>query len=385
MPTMREEMVISTSIVETKWETYNHKSKERQSNFSAPEALFLDTDMATLRIGRQLLRRRPGARYESLVNDVGSDKIFTYFEEHNSRGPYIVLATRQVEPSIESEQSIGELGKATVQDDEDCASDVGQDSDSEFVSQHAVSGIMAASRQSRDEVAARSKASSSASVKSSGSQISDETESSSSGSSDDTSNSDFARESCSEGSTEDCSEHDLAKAHSVGDSDANDLSLSDHSESYRDEVLLNYGQLLNDQDEAQIPIAFGSDTDSCHSGDGLRGHYYAQIQRSSRRSRRKPGSLYGVFSVYDTRSGSMVKKFHFEQDLPFRLYSSPPVIHPFESLAVWPLAAGKLLFANFHNNTYFIRSALPSTRNSKYAQLLDTCPFNNINQHDMFL
>lgn len=70
-------------------------------------------------------------------------------------------------------------------------------------------------------------------------------------------------------------------------------------------------------------------------------------------------------SVYDIRSGHPVRLFHFQQDLPVMLYSSPPAIHPSKPLVAWPLGGGDVLFADYMANTYFIRGAVPSTQDSE--------------------
>ncbi|KAI9713540.1 MAG: hypothetical protein M1820_000922 [Bogoriella megaspora] len=366
-PTVKEEILIHTNVVETKWDTYNQKAKETSSKCFVPEALSLDRNLDTLRIGRQLFRRRPGMTYETIVNSTPSDQISMYLEESTSRGPYLVIASRQAEPQIESRQPVDGAQKDPSQDNEDCTSDAKQDSDSEFFAQYPVNIKKMDSSPPHHEVEAGTDASSDESVSSHDSQISAGTESSSLASSDDTSESDFARESWSEGSTEESSEYGHVSVRSCDKSDVSDLSSSNRSGTSHDEVVLNYAQLLNDYDEAQIAIAFESESNSCDNGDDFREYYHAQIQRSSRKPRRKPGSLYGAISVYDMRSGTMTRVFHFEQDLPFRLYSSPPIIHLCQPLAVWPLAAGKILFADFQNNSYFIRSTLPSTRRTRHV------------------
>ncbi|EJD45514.1 hypothetical protein AURDEDRAFT_151884 [Auricularia subglabra TFB-10046 SS5] len=57
--------------------------------------------------------------------------------------------------------------------------------------------------------------------------------------------------------------------------------------------------------------------------------------------------------------------FQYKHPLTIMLYDSPPAFHPRESLVVWPLGAGEILFADYAARTYFIRklrSSAPQTR-----------------------
>jgi hypothetical protein len=70
-------------------------------------------------------------------------------------------------------------------------------------------------------------------------------------------------------------------------------------------------------------------------------------------------------TVFDTSSSSSpMKIFFFTKELPFILYGSPPVVHPYESLVVWPLSSGDVLFADFAAKSYYVRKLRPSTAHS---------------------
>ncbi|KUJ10194.1 uncharacterized protein LY89DRAFT_627632 [Mollisia scopiformis] len=68
------------------------------------------------------------------------------------------------------------------------------------------------------------------------------------------------------------------------------------------------------------------------------------------------GHQRGKLLVYDTLSGNPSPIFRYEQFCPRVLYNSPPIFHPSAPLVVWPLGAGDILFANFSENTYYIRT-----------------------------
>lgn len=82
-----------------------------------------------------------------------------------------------------------------------------------------------------------------------------------------------------------------------------------------------------------------------------------------------PSSSKALISLYSSSSttGETRRCFHFTraQAAPGVLYNSPPVFHPSESLVVWPLGEGSILFADFLQKTYFIRELRSSISHSK--------------------
>lgn len=74
-------------------------------------------------------------------------------------------------------------------------------------------------------------------------------------------------------------------------------------------------------------------------------------------------------SVFDTSKASPERVFTFSPSLAFLLHDSPPAVHPTAPLAVWPLSTGNILFADFENNSYFIRKLRPSTLYSMFSSL----------------
>jgi hypothetical protein len=83
------------------------------------------------------------------------------------------------------------------------------------------------------------------------------------------------------------------------------------------------------------------------------------------RDEKLPSELMASITIFDRSSNDTpMRVFHLVKPLPFPLYDSPPVIHPFKSLVVWPLSAGDVLFADFLAKTYFVRKLRPSTLHS---------------------
>jgi hypothetical protein len=67
---------------------------------------------------------------------------------------------------------------------------------------------------------------------------------------------------------------------------------------------------------------------------------------------------------YDDNS-TPTKLFEYSCPLRFMLYDSPPAVHPQESLVVWPLGGGNLLFSDIAAKTYFTRQLRPSASHSE--------------------
>ena len=67
---------------------------------------------------------------------------------------------------------------------------------------------------------------------------------------------------------------------------------------------------------------------------------------------------------YDDNS-TPTKLFEYSCPVRFMLYDSPPAVHPQESLVVWPLGGGDLLFADVAAKTYFTRQLRPSASHSE--------------------
>lgn len=116
-----------------------------------------------------------------------------------------------------------------------------------------------------------------------------------------------------------------------------------------------------------------SDDEEMEAGIKI-GQLFAAIagrSRKPRSSRKRNASapqkmqLTVVSTASATSSPSAPRSFRYSHPLHLMLYASPPVIHPFKPLVVWPLGAGDVLFADVSTNTYFtrkLRSSAPNTR-----------------------
>jgi hypothetical protein len=177
-----------------------------------------------------------------------------------------------------------------------------------------------------------------------------------------------AEETCSEGSTE--------------------LDSDDTSEFEMEELANTSKKFNSTSSEEEDDSDFGGDTSDYNSDDSrldatqthqslIDTKFDLEDMETSKNKRRpayddaaKPGRSKkdrksATIIVFDTRSAKPLRKFHYEQDISVMLYHSGPVLHPFKPLVVWPLAGGEILFADYDENTYFIRGSFPSTRDSE--------------------
>lgn len=214
---------------------------------------------------------------------------------------------------------------------------------------------------------------------------SSESDSSASGAEDDNA----AEETCSEGSTDfdpdeessddgtEASSDDIeaSSAEATADEDSSDDS-HDSSSSY-DEDGYPKARRKGSSQRRKETLASGI-IESNLTFDDEEGQATRTRERPMSRLSQRKNMVHASLSVYDTRSGHPVRLFRFRQDLPVMLYSSPPALHPYNSLVAWPLGGGDILFADYVGNTFFIRGAVPNTQDSKcinfscrYANLLD--------------
>jgi hypothetical protein len=121
----------------------------------------------------------------------------------------------------------------------------------------------------------------------------------------------------------------------------------------RKEVMINYQQPVNnnlDLEGTQM-----KPNNSRPTYPGMPGRFRDPKDRIS-----------ASIAVYNIGSGQEIRLFHYAHDIPTTLYHSPPVLHPFKPLVVWPLGGGDVLFADYVEKTYFIRGLMPTTRDSKH-------------------
>lgn len=69
--------------------------------------------------------------------------------------------------------------------------------------------------------------------------------------------------------------------------------------------------------------------------------------------------------AFDQSSGEKTPVFRFHRKSETLMHKSPPVIHPFEPLVIWPLTQGQLLFGNLVDNSSFVHNIRPSSTRSK--------------------
>lgn len=197
-----------------------------------------------------------------------------------------------------------------------------------------------------------------------------ESDSSSSGDEDDNE----AEETCSEGSTDlDSDEENFNNGESesdessLGDDDASTDSTDEDSSDDSSDSCSSYDEDGYPKPNKRAGKRKQGDgaTEGNLTFDEEEGQATRTRERPARRLSERASMINASLSVYDIRSGQPVRLFHFQQDLPVILYSSPPTLHPSKSLVAWPLGGGDVLFADYLANTYFIRGAVPNTQDSE--------------------
>lgn len=94
---------------------------------------------------------------------------------------------------------------------------------------------------------------------------------------------------------------------------------------------------------------------------------------------RGPGDrLTATLKVYRLNTnGTLTRVFHHRHEIATLLFCSPPAFHPNEPLVVWPLGGREVLFADYEEKTYFVRTTMPTRPASEYPiRRLDTNPGN---------
>lgn len=172
-----------------------------------------------------------------------------------------------------------------------------------------------------------------------------------------------AYESWSEGSTDDegyissdSSESSTSDSSSEAESEADSTSSSEGAESAPNKARYFLSSRFQDRDSASEEEIWGMEVDA-----QLKVQTYNDLMLSP--NTREPTVLLTVLQ-YDDNS-TPTKLFEYSCPLQFMLYDSPPAVHPRESLVVWPLGGGNLLFADVATKTYFMRQLRPSAPHSE--------------------
>jgi hypothetical protein len=126
------------------------------------------------------------------------------------------------------------------------------------------------------------------------------------------------------------------------------------------------------------PIFRSRDTDSDASRDesgsddaldDAAAELEAMLEDDRRNLPETPAHQRGKLLIYDTNSDDPTPIFRYEKACPRTLYNSPPIFHPTAPLVVWPLGGGEILFANFTEKTYCIRTLRCSATRSCHVSI----------------
>lgn len=177
-----------------------------------------------------------------------------------------------------------------------------------------------------------------------------------------------AEETCSEGSTEvhtDEDDYSVVSSDSASEaSDSSGDSGNDEGSDFEQESLDDCtGDRMRDISLTQQQPA---DNDVDLEGGPLKqGRSRPQFSGSGRHIKARKDQIRASISVFRVGGTTPTRIFHYEQEIPYLLYHSGPIIHPSKPMVIWPLAGGQVLFADYAAKTFFIRGSMASTRDSR--------------------
>lgn len=327
-----------TTEVATNWILYTKPPSEGRDRLVArPSAL--SNDALTLRLGSQLFRKDKDEKYREIP--ICDSPV--YYEEVSGRGSLVVIGSRshalaaQLKEPYRLFENLGrdltyiERLEHPSDDNKPCA--IHNESDDEWLFE--------------------------ASPDSSGSESDMEME---------------AYESWSEGSTDD---DGYVSTSSSSESDASESQTADsgsEAESEDDSHSTSSGKSDDDAESASgkdtpsvlarsaFPSLDGSQ-DNVSEEDLWGMEVDARLGVQPFNNIHEPTVLLTVLHYND--DSIPTKLFEYSCPLRFMLYDSPSAIHPHESLVVWPLGGGDLLFADVAAKTYFTRQLRPSAPHSE--------------------
>ncbi len=343
VPTLGKKQVITTTEAATNWLLYAKPPLKRL--VASPTALSGNAQI--LRLGAQLFRKDEDNEYRVAS---GGDAP-AYFEEVSGRGALVVIGSRShtLAAQLQEPYRLFEwLGKdftrleqlespSDTNDDDPCT--ISDESDDESLSE-------ASSDSSDIEMEAYE----------SWSEGSTDVEGYVSSSS--SSETDGSEQSTSDTGSEAEPEEDSMSSSSGGESDLVGAQSASGEDMPSALSLSAFRSLGGSQDSDAEEELWGMEIDA--RLDDLShvrlGQTYHDMQSPNAR---EPTVLLTALQYDDNSTPTKL----FEYSCPsgqFMLYDSPPAVHPQESLVVWPLGGGDLLFADVAAKTYFTRQLRPS-------------------------
>lgn len=342
--------MISVLESESSWPVYTTPltvTSNRKRVGRAPLVAFT-LDCQYMRIGTQLYELKNDKYYVSLCHILSGDRYPTYVEEFAVRGPYAVFASRR---RVKQE----DIRKTGVSDD--AVANLGVDF-------NAMEEMVSLDDDSSSSIfSPGNRSSSSLWTSSDDSELNDAYESWSEGDTDVPEGVEFEEDRITpwSGPMGDPNEADSSSELS-SDSETSEQENEPQPVGARDESLdeeiefdpqvAGYGRWYDDEDE---------DDEDAYM-------YYAYGPTALFKTRPELQASISVFLIRSSDEPPLLpaKLFHFTQELPIALYDSPPAIHPFKSLIVWPIGRGDVLFADFSCQSYFMRKLRLTTSNSKF-------------------
>ena len=346
-PTLGKKQVITTTEAATNWLLYANPPSEGLARLVArPTALSGNAQI--LRLGAQIFRKDEDNEYRP----VSGGDVPAYFEEVSGRGALVVIGSRshtlaaQLQEPYHLFERFGKdfarLERLENPSDTQDPYTISDESDDEWLSE--------ASSDSSDIEMEAYESWSEASTDEEG-YVSSNSE-------------DSSEQLTSDTGSETEPEEDLTSSPSGSRSNLDLVGADSASGKDTPSVLSRsaFPRLGGSQDSVAEEESWGRKVDA-RLGAMFHGRPLGQTYDDMSSSAREPTVLLTALQ-YDDNS-TPTRLFEYSCPLRFMLYDSPPAVHPQESLVVWPLGGGDLLFADVAAKTYFTRQLRPSASHSE--------------------
>ena len=349
-PTLGKKQVITTTEAATNWLLYAEPPSEGPVARLVARPTALSGNARILRLGAQLFRKDEDNEYRVLS---GGDAP-AYFEEVSGRGALVVIGSRshtvatQLQEPYRLFESLGEdftrLERLENPSDtkDDNSYTISDESDDEWLSE--------SSDDDSSDVEMEAYESWSEGSTDVEGYVSSDSSSEPEVTEESTSDTRSEAEPEEDSTCDSSGKSDLVGAESASSEDAPSvLSLS------------AFPNLGGSQDSDAEEESWGMEVDA--RLDAFHGRPLGQTYDNMRSPNAREPTVLLTTLQYDNNS-TPTKLFEYSCPLRFMLYDSPPAVHPQESLVVWPLGGGDLLFADVAAKTYFTRKLRPSASHS---------------------
>ncbi|KAL4264298.1 NACHT domain-containing protein [Pleurotus pulmonarius] len=328
-PILRSRYIIHLTENSRDWKIYNNTPEDEKISKEMAPFLAFSNDFQTLRIGTQLYARRGENSFFAIqgAKATGTERHPAYVEEFARRDNIVILASRfRLNNRILEDTE-------TTSDSDDCDDESDSDPEDDYESWSETSSIYSSSDEEQ-------------------------------------SNSQYDSDESNEG---------VYSVHHTSDSESDEVSdmgndagtVASDSESLDIETEAITGRA---EEEEEYECDLGGDIEGETEDQKVYSHAWRTKFRKS-----KFHHTWASITIMDTSGTNEKTLFTFSRPISFKMYDSPPVIHPFHPLAVWPVGCGDVLFVDFVRDSHFVRRLRPSTYGTR--QVFMKCCFSSCGKY----